>query len=153
MGAVKEPVSSLYEDDFIGWTQQQAEALRARRPDRLDYANLIEEIESMGKQQQAELTNRLAVLLAHLLKWQQQPALRSRHGRSWQLTVKEQRLQLARHMRKNPSLQPFIPEAMRDAYSETVVSAARETGLPESAFPQPCPYAFEQVAGLDWMPG
>jgi hypothetical protein len=152
MGAVDRPIGTLYDDDFMGWTHQQAEALRTRRLDRLDYDNLIEEIESMGKQQQAELTNRLAVLLAHLLKWQYQPEARDLHGRSWQLTIKEQRLQLARHMRKNPSLTPYVPEAMDDAYREAVVSAARETGLSESAFPAACPYTFDEVAALDWMP-
>lgn len=152
MGAVKESVTSLYDTDFVGWTQVQAEALRARRLDRLDVDNLIEEIESMGKQQQAELTNRLAVLLAHLLKWQHQPDERPLHGRSWQLTVKEQRLQIARHMRKNPSLKPFVPEAMDDAYREAAVIAARESALPESAFPARCPYSFDQATAFDWMP-
>jgi hypothetical protein len=152
MSAVKQPMTSLYDSDFVGWTQQQAEALRSRRLERLDYDNLIEEIESMGKQQQAELTNRLAVLLAHLLKWQYEPGARALHARSWRLTAKEQRLQLARHLRKNPSLRPVIPEAMDDAWREAVVSAARDSGLDESAYPAQCPYGFEQATTLDWMP-
>ena len=91
MGAVKEPTASLYEADFAAWAQQQADALRERRFDGLDYDNLIEEIESMGRQQRSELVNRLAVLLAHLLKWQLRPEARPAHGRSWRLTIKEQR--------------------------------------------------------------
>lgn len=52
----------------------------------VDIDGLIEEIESMGASERRELINRLAVLLAHLLKWQYQPSFR---GRSWQLTLKE----------------------------------------------------------------
>jgi Domain of unknown function DUF29 len=152
MGAVKEPVKSLYETDFLGWTQQQAEALRERRLDRLDVDNLIEEIESMGRQQQAELTNRLAVLLAHLLKWQHQPELRLLHGRSWNLMVVEQRKQIAILIRKNPSLKSYLGEAMADGYDIGRVQAARESGIAEDSFPAACPYAFEQVMTENWMP-
>ena len=152
MGSMKEPVSSLYDNDFLGWTHQQAEALRAREPDRLDYENLIEEIESMGKQLQSELVNRLAVLLAHLLKWQFQQAARDRHGRSWRLTAKEQRLRIAKLVRQNPSLAPLTAEAMAGGYEIAVLRAARESGLDEDSFPPTNPYAFEQVMQPDWMP-
>lgn len=152
VGALRDTVSNLYDTDFVAWTKQQADALRERRLGSVDCDNLIQELESMGKQQVAELTNRLAVLLAHLLKWQRQPDERGAHGRSWRLTVKEQRLQIARLMRKNPSLQAHVQEAINDAYAEAVVIAARETGLDEDAYPASCPYAFEQATTADWMP-
>ena len=152
MGSMKEPVSSLYDSDFLGWTHQQVAALRAREPERLDYENLIEEIESMGKQLQAELVNRLAVLLAHLLKWQFQPAVRDRHGRSWQLSAKEQRLQIAKLVHNNPSLAPFIADAMAGGYEIAVLRAARESGFDEHSFPPANPYVFEQAMQPDWMP-
>lgn len=152
MGAVKEPVATLYDTDFAAWAQQQADALRARQLDRLDYDNLIEEIESMGKQQQAELVSRLAVLLAHLLKWQHQSATRSVHGRSWQLTVKEQRRQVERHVRRNPSLQSYVVEAMSEGYGDALVIAARDSDLSEDEFPRTCPWRFDQLMTIDWMP-
>lgn len=152
MGAPSEPSASLYDTDFVGWARQQAEALRARRVDRLDYDNLIEEVESMGKQQQAELVNRLAVLLAHLLKWRYQVAQRGMHGRSWRLTVKEQRRQVARLIAKNPSLRPFVPEAMSQAYGDAVLIAARESNIAEDQLPADCPWSFEEAAEGDSMP-
>jgi hypothetical protein len=57
-----------YEQDFYAWTQQQVELLRSGHFHELDIENLIEEIESLGKQQRQELRNRLGVLLGHLLK-------------------------------------------------------------------------------------
>ena len=69
---------SLYDKDFYAWTQEQAELLRHHNWSKLDLPNLIEEIESLGKQQRQELRNRLSVLIGHLLKWEYQPQRRSR---------------------------------------------------------------------------
>ena len=71
---------SLYDTDFYAWIQEQAKLLKYQEWNQLDLPNLIEEIESLGKQQRAELRNRLKVLIGHLLKWEYQAARRSR---SW----------------------------------------------------------------------
>ena len=84
-------ISSLYETDFYAWIQQQAMFLHNQQWSQLDLPNLIEEIESLGKQQCQELRNRLSVLIGHLLKWQYQPQHRSR---SWLATLRIQRLDI-----------------------------------------------------------
>ena len=50
-------VSELYDRDFFLWTQEQAAALRAVRKSNLplDWDNLAEEIESLGRSQRTEL--------------------------------------------------------------------------------------------------
>jgi hypothetical protein len=82
---------NLYKTDFYAWTQEQALLLRNQEWGQIDLPNLIEEIESLGKQQHQELRNRLSILLGHLLKWQYQPQYRSR---SWLATIRIQRLEL-----------------------------------------------------------
>ena len=72
--------SPLHDLDFYAWTQQQVDILKSGNLDDVDIKHLIEEIESMGASERRELINRLAVLLAHLLKWNYQPSFR---GRSW----------------------------------------------------------------------
>ncbi len=119
-------MSNSYQSDFYGWAVEQARLLRAGRLGEADIANIAEEIESMGRSEKRELVNRLAVLLAHLLKWQFQPGLR---GNSWRLTIIEQRLRLAAHLKDNPSLRPYLPEAFGDAWRLAAVMAERETGL------------------------
>ncbi len=57
---------NLYEADFYAWTQEQARLLRSQQFSRIDWPNLIEEVESLGKQQRQELRNRLSVLVGHL---------------------------------------------------------------------------------------
>lgn len=141
--------STLYDSDFYGWATQQASLLRSGAYAEADIANIVEELETMGRSERRELTSRLAVLLTHLLKWQAQPA---RRGNSWRLTIREQRRQAARVLSDNPSLQPLLNGLLADAYGDALLAAQRETGLPESAFPAVCPWTVEQVLQGDGEP-
>jgi hypothetical protein len=142
--------ASNYETDFYTWTQQQAELLRTGRLSEIDIENLIEEIETMGRSEKREYESRLSVLLLHLLKWQYQPV---RRGRSWLLTIKEQRIQFVEVMDENPGLKPYQPAILKAAYRLARVRASRETGLDESAFPPACPWSMEQIIDQDYFPG
>lgn len=135
-------MSDLYEADFYAWANEQAAHLRAGRLHAADIAHIAEEIESMGRGEKRELTSRLAVLLAHLLKWQAQPALR---GRGWLLAIREQRRQVAEVLADNPSLRPRLPALLAEAHEDALLAAQRETGLSESAFPAVCPWTFAQA--------
>jgi len=141
--------SSAYESDFYAWAGEQAGLLRAGRLSEADIGNIAEEIESMGRSEKRELINRLSVLLTHLLKWQFQPALR---GNSWRLTIQEQRRKIARHLEDNPSLRASLADAIADAYGDALLGAQRETGLAESAFPETCSYAPEQITAAHFLP-
>ena len=129
-----------YEKDFYAWTFEQAQKLRAGEP--IDTENVAEEIESLGKSIEQELYNRLAVLMAHLLKCEFQA---DRQTRSWDLTIKEQRRRIAKLLAKNPSVRPKVAQVVIDAYSTAVFLAAHETGIIEQDFPERCPYAVEEV--------
>jgi hypothetical protein len=141
--------SSRYDQDFHAWTREQADLLRAGRLTALDVEHLLEELDSMGSRERRELTNRLKVLLGHLLKWQFQPERRSR---SWEATIKEQRLSLQDLLDDNPSLRPTLPEQVTRAYRLARLLAVGETNLAESTFPATCPYATEQVTDPDFYP-
>jgi hypothetical protein len=142
--------SPLHDLDFYAWTQQQVNLLKSGNLVDVDVKSLIEEIEGMGASERRELINRLAVLLAQLLKWHYQPSFR---GRSWQLTIKEQRRQLQRLLKDNPSLHARLEEFISDAYEDSVLLAAKETGLEESAFPSQCPYAQDDLLNPEFYPG
>ena len=139
----------LYEQDFYAWTQAQAALLRTGQLAELDLEHVAEELESMGRRERQELIHRLAVLLIHLLKWQFQP---NRRGRSWQLTIKEQRRQAARILQESPSLKARINEILSEAYGDAVIGAARETGLEETAFPGCCPFTLDQILSSQHWP-
>ncbi|WP_366547921.1 DUF29 domain-containing protein, partial [Salmonella enterica] len=138
-----------YEIDFYGWTQEQARLLRDGQLSELDTQNLLEELESMGGSERRELESRLEILFMHLLKWQYQPA---RRGKSWQLTINEQRRRIGRRLNRNPSLKNQLEEIIADAYDEARYSAERETGLYLSTFPDTCPWDFEQAMNSTFYP-
>lgn len=138
-----------YEQDFYGWTQEQAEFLRCGRLNDLDIDNLIEEIETIGRSEKRALESSLTVLLMRLLKWQYQP---SRRGRSWQLTIKTQRLQFMKVLRDNPGLKPSLEQCLIDAYQMAVIKASQETGLDEGSFPTICPWSMSEAIQQDFYP-
>jgi hypothetical protein len=140
---------SSYERDFYAWSQGQAELLRAGRYGELDADHLIAELESMGARERRELTNRLKVLLAHLLRWQHQPHLRSR---SRAATIKEQRLSIQDLLDDNPSLRPLLGEQIPKAYRSARLLAVRETNLEEETFPENCHHTPVEVLDDDFYP-
>ena len=105
--------SNLYETDFYAWTVEQSKLLQVGDFKHLDITNLVEEIESLGKQERRELESRLGVLIGHLLKWDYQPERRSK---SWRSTIREQRRAALKLISQNPSLKPYLTEAIVDAY-------------------------------------
>jgi Domain of unknown function DUF29 len=141
---------TLYDQDFYAWSQEQARLLRSGRLAAADVAHIAEELESIGRGKKRELIGRLALLLAHLLKWQHQPALR---GNSWRLTIQEQRRKLARHLEDNPSLRSQLDAAITDAYGDALLQAQRETGLAEAEFPAGCPFRQAEIFSEKLLPG
>jgi len=127
--------TSLYETDYHRWTQETAEQLR--RGERalmevgIDVPALLEEVEDLGKKEQNALQSRLAILIGHLLKWDEQPAKRSR---SWQATIELQRKRIERLLQKSPSLRHYLPEILSDAYSDGILLAVKETGVDRDRF-------------------
>lgn len=138
-----------YDKDFYGWTQEQAALLRAGRLTDLDIENLIEEIETMGRSEKRELESRLTVLLLHLLKWKYQEA---RRGRSWELSIIEQRLKFEETLNENPGLKPRLDEILISAYKFAVLQACRETKISRSVFPQVCPWGYQQILDESFYP-
>ncbi|MGA7955317.1 MAG: DUF29 domain-containing protein, partial [Gloeobacterales cyanobacterium] len=127
------------------WTQQQVDLLKTGQWEQIDIENLIEEIESLGKQQRQELRNRLGVLLGHLLKWRYQPEDRSK---SWFYTIREQRQEIQRHLKENPSLKPYLPEAIEIGYDKGLNLVGKETSLDPDKLPQTCPFSEAEIFDL-----
>lgn len=139
--------TELYETDFYGWTVEQSKLLALGKLDGLDLVNLVEEIESLGKQKQQELSNRLGVLIGHLLKWQYQPHKRSR---SWQVTIQLQREEIRDLLADNPSLKSYLDKALPKGFRLGLALILAETPIKKSILPPECPYSFEQLLDLNF---
>jgi len=146
----------LYDTDFYAWVQDQAALLAARRFEELDLPHLVEELQVMGSSERGELANRLSVLLAHLLKLQiaaeRLPYVYDRAQRGWRLTCTEQRLQLQRLLRRNPSLRPGVSDEIPDAYAIARLQAALALGVDETSLPLTCALTPEEVLESGFWP-
>jgi hypothetical protein len=140
---------ALYDCDFYAWTQEQAALLRSGQWDRLDIPNLVEEIETLGRQERRELVNRLGILVGHLLKWQFQPQQRSK---SRIATIIEQRQEIQELIADNPSLKSYLVEAIEKAYQKGILLVAKETPLSLDDLPAQCPYTLDQVMDPNFYP-
>jgi vacuolar-type H+-ATPase subunit C/Vma6 len=143
-------IQTEYEKDFYAWAIHNAKLLREGKLSEVDIENIAEEIESMGKSEKRELINRLAVLLAHLLKWEFQP---ERRGNSWRYTIKEQRLRLQDLLKESPSLKKSLEENLNHAYEHALIIAIGETDCSEKTFPKKCPFSLQQALDKDFFPG
>jgi hypothetical protein len=147
--ALAEQQKSLYERDFCLWLEQQSALLREGRLSELDVANLLEEIESMGRKDRKAIKSNLAVVLSHLLKYQFQPEQRSG---GWRASIIEHRQRLGDDLEESPSLAGHAETVLERAYADARARALAETGLPAKQLPRTCPYTLQQTLDLDFLP-
>ena len=143
--------TTSYDKDVILWSQEQARLLRAGGFAELDIEHLADEIEDVGKSEKRELANRMAVLLAHLLKWSHQPKMRTH---SWRSTIDLQRKRVALAIKATPSLKAVMhdPNWQEDMWLDVLAQASRETGLTVEELPDACPWTMDQAADQDFWP-
>lgn len=143
------PSVAAYDFDVVAWSLEQARLLRAGQFSQLDIEHIAEEIEDVGKSEKRELRSRMALLLAHLLKWQYQSDYR---GNSWRRTIKIQRSGILECLDETPSLKADLKQAAwwSRVWNEGVAIAINETGL--DCFPELCPWTFDQIMSADFWP-
>lgn len=122
----------LYERDFALWLEDTAAQLKARDVDNLDWDNLVEEIESLGISQKHEVESRLKAILAHILKRYYVPLPDCFRG--WQVTIRTQRNDLKRLLKKAPSLRNHLLTEFDEVYQEALSEVCEE--YPDTQFPE-----------------
>jgi hypothetical protein len=139
----KRPATApLHERDLYAWVQEQVDLLRAGRVSEIDAENIAEEILDVGRNEYDKLESALCILLAHMLKWDNQPEKRTR---SWENTILEQRDRAEQQLRDNPSLRSRLGEAVRDGYRRGRLRASGETDLDLGRFAEVCPYDWDAI--------
>ena len=120
--------AELYEEDFLLWTKEQARLLReaAERGVNLplDWENLAEEVESLGRSDRRELRSRIATIIEHLLKLEHSSAREPREG--WRNTVDRSRREAKLILKESPSLRNDVPELLDEASTNFAEFALRD---------------------------
>jgi len=111
-------IDTLYECDFLAWCEDTAAKLKAKDIENLDWGNLIEEIETLGRSEGRELKNRLKVLLTHILK--RMYVNTPENFRRWELIIREQREQIQELLTDSPSLKTYLEEILPKVYAKAL---------------------------------
>ncbi|MCC3411916.1 MAG: DUF29 domain-containing protein [Microcoleus sp. PH2017_29_MFU_D_A] len=139
----------LYDTDYLRWIETTVEKLRSRDYSNIDWENLIEEIEDMGRSERRSLESNLVVIILHLLKWQFQP---DRRSGSWKASIAEHRRRIRKAVKDSPSLRPYLEEVLAECYADAVEQASAETGLSIETFPQLSVYTSTEVLDSNFLP-
>jgi hypothetical protein len=138
-------MADLYEDDFLLWSEHQADLLRRlargeRVNDQIDWDNLVEEVESVGRDQLHAVESLLLQSLVPMLKAEAWPAIRD--ADSWRSDSLLFRLQAAKRyvpsMRQRLDLQQIYGEAL-EVLPQTM------DGQQRRPLPETCPATPDEL--------
>ena len=142
-------MSDLYDDDILTWSERQADLLRRvaageRVNDQVDWANVIEELESVGRSDLNAVSSWLIQALRHDLKAEAWPL--SREVPHWRAEARGFRAQARR--RFTASMRQRIDVA--DLY-RVALAGVPETmdGLAPLPVPRACPVTLDELLGDD----
>ncbi len=141
---------SDYETDILVWSEQQSELLRRRAAGELvndaelDWPNIAEEIESVGREQLHSVESLLIQALTHMLKTEAWP--QSRDAPNWQADAIRFRADAARRnvpsMRQRIDLARLCRQALR-IFPET------QDGQGPLPAPEACPVTLDELLAED----
>lgn len=127
-------LKQLHETDFNLWIEETKKAIANRDVEAMDWENLWEEIDDMGKSAKRSLESYLELLVAHILKLQYWESERERNYKHWQVEVAAFRKRIFRLLKRNPSLKVYMAEVYPEIFSDTVESWRLEFDIPEESF-------------------
>ena len=130
--------ADLYEADIVLWSERQADALRRRPNNEIDWENVAEEIEDVGRSQLNAVESLLTQAVLHDLKAQAWPL--SRDVENWRAEARLFRRQARRR----------FPESMRQKIDLAGLYADALAGLPATMdgqapmpVPETCPVTLD----------
>ncbi|MES2898271.1 MAG: DUF29 domain-containing protein [Pseudomonadota bacterium] len=135
--------------DYVVWMERQIDLIRERQFSLLDVENLVGELRYIVSKERRAPKSRLIVLIAHLLKCQFQPMLKTR---SWRRTLFMQRSKIEDILENSPSMAREVMSHARSEYGKALRLARYETNLDVSTFPPDLPYTEAQLLDFDFVP-
>ena len=127
-----------YETDYYQWTIEQVKALRQRNLNNLDWENIIEEIESLGRSDYNAVCSLLMRQIEHRLKIDYTPL--EECYKKWQVEIQAFKIGLKRKI--SPSMKPKLQQDLEEIYQDAVSLVALEYGID---LPDQCPYNLDDL--------
>ena len=126
--------NQLYDRDFNLWVEQMAIAVRNRDVEGMDWGNLLEEIEDMGKSEKRSLESYLERLAEHILKLKYWEAEKARNYKHWQVEVVNFRNRIFRLLDRSPSLKNYMEQIYPKVFRDACNAQQIEFDIPQDSF-------------------
>jgi len=147
------PPTELYDRDYYTWTQEQARALREHRIEEVDWSNVAEEIEDLGKSERRALRSRLTRLLENLLKYaHSRERMFENNTRGWELSARNARDAFRDRLEESPGLRPQLEDVYIRAYREARNDVLKALRLPDSAISETPPWTIDEIIDDAFLP-
>lgn len=117
----------------------------------IDWANLIEEIEELGREQRHKVESYLLRLLIHLLLYEHWQAERPWSGKGWEKEIDNFRLELD-SLLESQVLHNHFETVLPKNYAKARKLAIKKSHLSPTIFPEVCPYTLGQILDFGWLP-
>ncbi|ACK69504.1 protein of unknown function DUF29 [Gloeothece citriformis PCC 7424] len=142
-------LKALYEEDFPLWIDEILKQLKSRNFEEVDWENLIEEVESLGREQKNKVEGYLYQLFRHLLLYQYWESEKEWCTSGWEDEIDIFRKQLNILVRSK-TLYNYMLSIYEATYQDARRSVIRKTD--QKIFPELCPYTVEKVLNSEWLP-
>jgi hypothetical protein len=148
----KEELKQLYDKDYPLWVDINLQLLKDKAYELVDWDNLFEEIEDMGRSDLKACINYLAVILEHLYKLDNFKDIAGGEtaGKSWVRSIKNARYDINRMFNRYPSLKYKLPKEINYSWEEAISRLRKwlsenDKDPDDYPFPEECPYTYEEA--------
>ena len=139
----------LYETDDQEWLLKTIELLKQKNFDQLDLENLIEELESLTRNDRAKIKSLLEQIIRHLLLLEYWTIEYEYNAHHWRAEIRTFRSQLEDRLTTN--LSNYLASESLKIY-QRALKYVKEKTQHQVNFPEECPYTFKQLLDENYLP-
>ncbi|NEO53197.1 MAG: DUF29 domain-containing protein [Okeania sp. SIO3B5] len=141
-------LKQLYDTEYDRWLEVTIKLLKNRQLTQLDYENLIEELEALGRNEKNAVESCLEQIIRHLLLYEYWQTEFPQYSNHWEAEIVNFRTQLKRRLTTN--LRNYLEAELLSIYQDALKFVKAKTKL--DSFPIEFPYNLEQLLDENWLP-
>ncbi|MFB2880445.1 DUF29 domain-containing protein [Floridanema aerugineum] len=141
-------LKQLYENEYDRWLTEIVKLLKNRDLENLDYDNLIEELEALGRSERNAVKSLLLQIIVHLMLYQFWQLETERNANQWAAEIITFRVQLEDKLTTN--LRNYLADELPKIYQNALLIVHKKTQL--TSLPEQCPYSLNQLLDKNWFP-
>ncbi|OLT66704.1 DUF29 domain-containing protein [Moorena producens] len=135
--------------DDVQWLEETIKLLKNKEFNQLDWDNLIEELEDLGREKKNAVASLLEQVIRHLLFLQYWTSEYDYNAVHWQGEIYNFRIQLKRKLTTN--LRNYLDNELSSIYNDALGFVTIKTQNSVSLPPE-CPYCLDQLLDIEWLP-